>query len=292
MRPLVYAHRGSSFRFAEHTRAAYLQAIADGADGVECDIHLSRDLELVCLHDATLDRTSNGTGNVSDYRLDRLRQLDFSSWKGVAIPPEYGGKTDQFLTLADLIDILRGAGRPIGLAVECKHPSRFGHKLEEQLLEFLLGEGWDPETSRLDNITVSFMSFSPDSVKRLLEQVPESFVCQLIADIDPEEVKGRLFLGGLTSSTVLKLMRNALAEGVRLIRSHRVGIAGPGIHYLRAHRGDMEALIAQGQRFRVWTVDEPADVEFCRELGVQEITTNRPAEVAAQLDQEKSFSVQ
>ena len=65
-RPLVYAHRGASEAFAEHTRAAYLQAIADGADGVECDIHLTRDQHAVLLHDANLDRTSDGTRPVAD----------------------------------------------------------------------------------------------------------------------------------------------------------------------------------------------------------------------------------
>ena len=88
-RPLVYAHRGSSEAFAEHTRAAYLQAIADGADGVECDVHLTRDQHAVLLHDATLDRTSDGTGQVADRTLEELRLLDFSSWKGARIPEAY-----------------------------------------------------------------------------------------------------------------------------------------------------------------------------------------------------------
>src|SRR5881409_2356806 len=85
-RPKVYAHRGSSAAFAEHTKAAYLQALADGADGVECDVHLTRDQHVVLLHDANLDRTSDGTGPVADRTLEELRRLDFSSWKGARIP--------------------------------------------------------------------------------------------------------------------------------------------------------------------------------------------------------------
>jgi glycerophosphoryl diester phosphodiesterase len=283
MRQLIYAHRGASQRFAEHTRAAYLQAIADGADGVECDIHLTRDLKLVCLHDATLDRTSNGTGSVADHTLRQLRDLDFCSWKGATIPPEYGGILDQFLTLADLIRILRAAGRPIGLAIECKHPSPFGHRLEEQLLGFLMAEGWDPENSVLDNITISFMSFSPDSVKRLLEQVPDHFVCQLVADVDPLAIRRQFQFSRITAAAVLRVMRAAAAEAEELIRTHRVGLAGPGIDYVKVHRDDVERLLARGVRFRVWTVDDPADIELCRELGIQEITTNVPAETAARL---------
>ena len=143
-RPLVYAHRGSSGAFAEHTRAAYLQAIADGADGVECDVHLTRDQHVVLLHDATLDRTSDGTGQVADRTLEELRPLDFSSWKGARIPEAYGAKSEQFLTLPELLDILRGAGRGIGLAIEFKHPSPYQLGLEDRVLEVLRDEGWNP----------------------------------------------------------------------------------------------------------------------------------------------------
>ena len=61
------------------------------------------------LHDANLDRTSDGTGPVADRTLHELRQLDFSSWKGARIPDEYGGRSDQFLTLPELLVLLRGA---------------------------------------------------------------------------------------------------------------------------------------------------------------------------------------
>ena len=67
--PLVIAHRGASASRAEHTLEAYSLAIAEGADGVECDVRLTRDQHLVCLHDRTLKRTSNGTGRVSAFTL-------------------------------------------------------------------------------------------------------------------------------------------------------------------------------------------------------------------------------
>ena len=63
--PLVIAHRGSSAAVAEHTVGAYRQAITEGADGLECDVRLSADGELVCLHDRTLERTGGSTGIVS-----------------------------------------------------------------------------------------------------------------------------------------------------------------------------------------------------------------------------------
>jgi glycerophosphoryl diester phosphodiesterase len=282
-RPLVYAHRGSSEAFAEHTRAAYLQAIADGADGVECDVHLTRDQHAVLLHDATLDRTSDGTGQVADRTLDELRLLDFSSWKGARIPEAYGARSEQFLTLPDLLDILRAAGRGIGLAIEFKHPSPFHLGLEDRVLELLRDEGWDPGTSMLDNIRVSFMSFSPDAVKHLLESVPAEAVCQLVDDVNVADIREELGLGAVTGGALANVMKAAQTEGERILDAAETGLAGPGIGYVRTHPGTVQRWLGSGRKFRVWTVDDAGDVELCRELGIHEITTNCPARVLSQL---------
>jgi glycerophosphoryl diester phosphodiesterase len=284
MKHKIFAHRGSSAQFAENTRAAYLQAIADGADGIECDIHLTADMKLICFHDFDLDRTSSGTGHVADHTLDELLRLDVSSWRGASIPPEYGGIADQLMTLDALVELMRAAGRPLELAVELKHPSPFGQTLEDELLKYLMAEGWEPESSRLDNITISFMSFHPDAVQHLGDHVPMEHLCQLVDDIEAEEIRGSLFMGKLTAGAVVALLRRALSEGEQLIDDGSVGLAGPGIDYVRAHRPVIERWLAAGRRFRVWTVDDPKDVQLCRDLGIQEITTNRPAEVRGLLE--------
>jgi glycerophosphoryl diester phosphodiesterase len=282
-RPLVFAHRGASAAFAEHTRAAYLQALADGADGVECDVHLTRDQHVVLLHDANLDRTSDGTGPVADRTLQELRLLDFSSWKGVRIPEEYGARSEQFLTLADLLDILRTAGRQVGLAIELKHPSPYQLKLEDRVLDVLRREGWDPATSTVDNIRVTFMSFSPDSVKHLLHTVPAEFICQLVDEIDVNEVREGLGVGVLTGSAIANVMKAAQLEGERILDDCEVRLAGPGIDYVRQHARTVQRWLDSGRRFRVWTVDSERDVALCQGLGIHEITTNMPARVLSQL---------
>src|SRR5699024_8357244 len=71
--PRVVAHRGSSALRAEHTLAAYELALEEGADGLECDVRLTVDGHLVCIHDRTVDRTSDGTGAVSEMTM---RELD------------------------------------------------------------------------------------------------------------------------------------------------------------------------------------------------------------------------
>ncbi|MHA7240743.1 glycerophosphodiester phosphodiesterase [Arthrobacter sp. TMS1-12-1] len=287
MPPVIFAHRGSSGTYAEHTRAAYLQALADGADGVECDVHLTRDEQLVCIHDTTIDRTTSGSGRVADHTLEELRRLDVSSWKGVTIPAEYGSPSEQLLSLPDLILLLRRSGRPVRLAIELKHPSPFGLRLEDELIAFLMDEGWDPESSMLGSIEVSFMSFNPDSMRQLAESVPAHVLCQLVADMKPKEVRDALRFGPITEGALITIMRRALREGEQLVNRQQVGMAGPGVRYTRTHRGRVRRWIREGVRVRVWTVNSVEDALYLAALGVQEMTTDYPARIRAAFDGER-----
>src|SRR5581483_5935772 len=91
-RPRVVAHRGASEDEAEHTLAAYERALDDGADGLECDVRLTRDGVLVCVHDRRIDRTSSGRGVVSALELADLADLDFTSWHRPATDPDDNGE--------------------------------------------------------------------------------------------------------------------------------------------------------------------------------------------------------
>jgi glycerophosphoryl diester phosphodiesterase len=77
---MIVAHRGASTDRAEHTLAAYALALEQGADGLECDVRLTRDGHLVCVHDRRVDRTSSGRGVVSTLSLEQLSGLDYDSW--------------------------------------------------------------------------------------------------------------------------------------------------------------------------------------------------------------------
>ena len=76
---LIYGHRGASAYAPENTMEAFRMALDMGADGVELDVHLSKDGELVVIHDLLLDRTTNGHGKVCDFTLEELKQLDASN---------------------------------------------------------------------------------------------------------------------------------------------------------------------------------------------------------------------
>ena len=72
----IFAHRGSKIDCPENTLSAFKKAIEVKADGIELDIHLTKDGEIVVIHDETIDRTTNGTGEVEDFTLAELQSFD------------------------------------------------------------------------------------------------------------------------------------------------------------------------------------------------------------------------
>lgn len=284
----MIAHRGASAAFPEHTRAAMLHALEAGADGLECDVRLTRDREVVCWHDPTVERTSDGRGAVADHTLARLRALDVLAAPArgtgpterttTALPAAYGGAGEQVLTLAELLGIATAAGRPVRLAVELKHPSPFGHELEERVLRELLRAGWDPETGRVGQVRLSLMSFHPDALRHVAPLAGTDPLCPLL-DLVPRDVPSRLARGPLGRAAVRSAVRGSLAGSEAMVWGGRAGMAGPSVAYVREHLADVKAWLAAGRRLRVWTADAREDVDFLLAHGVQEITTNRPAEV-------------
>ena len=134
--PFVVAHRGASAERPEHTLAAYELALAEGADGVECDVRLTRDGHLVCVHDRRLDRTSTGAGLVSTMTLAQLRELEYGAWHDSWRPDGTLGDTS-LLTLDALVSLVLDWHRPVKMFIETKHPVRYGSLVETKLLALL-----------------------------------------------------------------------------------------------------------------------------------------------------------
>lgn len=249
----VVAHRGSSEDVPEHTLAAYRKAIEDGADALECDVRLTADGHLVCVHDRRVNRTSNGRGAVSALELADLAALDFGSWRpDDAEGPDDDPERRSVLTLERLLELVSDAGRPVGLAIETKHPTRYAGQVEERLLETLRRFGLDRPVPG-EPPPVRVMSFSSRSLRRVRTGAPGLPTVFLMQFLSPRLRDGRLPAG--------------------------VGTAGPSIRILRTHPGYVARLHRAGRRVHVWTVDEPADIELCLRLGVDAIITNRPAKV-------------
>jgi glycerophosphoryl diester phosphodiesterase len=279
--PLVVAHRGASYSVAEHTLAAYVEAIESGSDGLECDVRMTRDGHLVCVHDRTVNRTSDGKGVVSDLDLAGLRALDFASWHPHLSPTADGLITDspylegvtpdlneegRVLTLEELLGLVHDAERPVRLLIETKHPTRYGGLVEQQLIDLLTRFGWSGrpgppatvhEPADMQSMVV-VMSFAPVALRRIKLLAPDVPTVLLFDRLLPLLRKGALPAG--------------------------VPIAGPGLRVLQLDPDFVERSHARGHQVYVWTVDEPAEVELVRKAGVDAIITNKPREVLAQLD--------
>jgi glycerophosphoryl diester phosphodiesterase len=190
--PLIMAHRGASAAYPEHSRPAYEKALADGADGLECDVRLSRDGHLILMHDRTLDRTSDRRGPVSRLSLAQLRRVDFAG--------------ESILTLNELIDLAGSAGRPMRLLVETKHPNRYGKAVEQRLLALLRKRGLDRPREG-DPVEVTMMSFSPLAVRRVRAMAPALPRVQLLDMIPPGLKPSRLPFGARIAGPGLELVR-------------------------------------------------------------------------------------
>jgi glycerophosphoryl diester phosphodiesterase len=168
--PFVVAHRGASADLPEHTVAAYDLALREGADGVECDVRLTRDGHLVCVHDRKVDRTSNGTGLVSEMTLAQLRELDYGTWHASWRADGSQGDTG-LLTLDQLISLVLDWNRPVKIFIETKHPVRYGALVESKVLALLHRYGIAaPASADLSRAVV--MSFSAAAVWRIRRAAP------------------------------------------------------------------------------------------------------------------------
>jgi glycerophosphoryl diester phosphodiesterase len=254
----VVAHRGASSEAPEHTLAAYRKAIDAGADGLECDVRLTLDGHLVCVHDRKVDRTSNGTGLVSNLELARLEELDFGAGRGAPGGLEEPDRDyNKVLTLRRLLELASEQPRRVELAIEVKHPTRYAGLVERKLVELLDEFGWaHPGVGEPSPVRVmSFSRMAIRRVRRLAPALPTVFLMEPIAY--------RLRDGQLPRDTP---------------------IGGPSIKILRDRPEYVGRLHRTGRQVYVWTVDEPRDVELCLELGVDAIITNRPREVRAMVD--------
>jgi glycerophosphoryl diester phosphodiesterase len=102
--PLIIAHRGFSGRYPENTLRALREALALPVDGCEIDTHRTADGVPVLLHDATVNRTTDGKGAIRELTLEQVRALDAGSWKGA----EFAG--EKVPTLAEALNTLKGRG--------------------------------------------------------------------------------------------------------------------------------------------------------------------------------------
>ncbi|WP_028656981.1 glycerophosphodiester phosphodiesterase [Nocardioides sp. J54] len=256
MRPQVVAHRGASHDIAEHTLTAYLEAIGTGAGGLECDVRLTADGHLVCVHDRDLRRTAATKGIVSTMDLAELNELDFASWKNPwSDLDDEAPEVDErgVLTLRKLLETVADHDRRIELAIETKHPTRYGGLVEKRLVEMLRDFGWDRAGA-----PVRIMSFSFTALQRVERLAPEVQLVQLF-----------------DKPNTWPMLRRVIGDD---------WVLGPGIAMLRDHPRLRASLLRSGRDIHVWTVNTEADLQLCLDLGVKAVISDRPRYVLDLLD--------
>ncbi len=250
--PAVVAHRGASLLAAEHTAAAYRAAIDSGADGLECDVRLTADGHLVCVHDPRIDRTSTGRGRVSNQTLGQLQEHNFGSWWN---PDDQLGGGDDILTLPELLEMALSAPRPLQLAIETKHPTRYGGYTEQVLVQTLerygLADGADGR--------VRVMSFSAIALRRMRDLAAGITTVYLMDKVPMLQRFGPLPFGA--------------------------AVAGPSVELVESDPAQIRRWQDSGFGVHVWTVDTRHALEVCMRAGVATVITNVPHDVLAWRDE-------
>jgi glycerophosphoryl diester phosphodiesterase len=259
VRPQVVAHRGASHDNAEHTLRAYVAALDAGAEALECDVRLTADGHLVCVHDRDLRRTAATSSLVSTTELADLDALDFHSWKNPWADlddeaPDRDDQLDRVLTLRRLLETVADYDRPVEIAIETKHPTRYGGLVERRLVEQLRHFGWERAGS-----PVRVMSFSWTALQRVQRLAPDLRLVMLVEH-----------------ARTWSMVRRVVG---------RDWLVGPGIAELTAHPELGRRITAAGRDLHVWTVNTEAELDLCLELGVRAVITDRPAFVLDLLDQ-------
>ena len=242
-RPRIIAHRGASGHAPENTLSAFALAAEMGADGIELDVHLTKDGQVVVLHNDTVDATTDGRGSVSQMSVQELKTLDAGGWYDARY------ENERIRTLAEVfetidphqlinVEIKVGRGRA--------NPARPRGQLETETVRLI--ERYDLS----HRVLVS--SFSPFILRR---------VRALCADIP----LGYLYaqLPGPSPLLALRLIRSLIVPYDAL---------HPILGWVNAQRGSW----ARQNRLalNVWTVNEPGKLRRMCDLGADSIITNYP----------------
>ena len=155
---ILLAHRGFSGKYPENSPLAFQKAVEETrADGIESDVHISKDGQLVIFHDAMVDRTSNGTGYIKDMTYEDLLALDIGGWKS----PEFAGQ--HIWTLGQLLGFCKET--KLLLNLELKNYEVFYPELEERVIAEIRAARME------DQVFVS--SFNHISIQRFKALCPE-----------------------------------------------------------------------------------------------------------------------
>jgi glycerophosphoryl diester phosphodiesterase len=178
VKPYVMAHRGNSAACPENTMAAFRRALADGADIIETDLHLTADGVFVCIHDGEVDRTTDGHGPVAAMTLAQVKTLSASYGR-----PEFAA--ERVPTLAELCELLASEAPGVALALELKTDRFLKADVCRRLAAELAAAGMLERT-----VVLSFSLARVQAVAAAAPDMPKGFIT--MSKLTPKGVDAQL----------------------------------------------------------------------------------------------------
>jgi glycerophosphoryl diester phosphodiesterase len=237
--PLLAAHRGGSLLWPENSLLAFRNALALGADFIEFDVHLSRDGEVMVIHDATLDRTTTGAGPVRDHSVAELKALRLKDRSGTVT-------AETVPTLDEVVEVAARAKRRMLLEIKVDAGKARYPGIEEKVLAIL-----DRHAMTASTVV---MSFEAPTWRRVRELRPEVATCALYS---------ARTLARTSLSAELDTLR---AAGVRFI----------GVEHTVVDAAAVKQAQEAGIGLGAWTVNSPADMQQMIGAGVTILITDQP----------------
>ncbi len=225
--PLIVAHRGLSARYPENTLAAFRAALDVGAPMIELDVTITRDEQVVVIHDDTLDRTTEGSGSVNDVTLGELKRLDAGSW----CHPRF--HEERVPTLEEVLDLV--AGRAM-VNVEIKEFPE-GSPLDTGLLERLAVDTIRAKSAAERVLVSSFSASALQKVRSLASDLALAFLTKTPEDPSVEPFCREL--GAFSLHTWHRRVNRALVD-----RFHAAGMLV--IPYTVNRKDDFERVVREG----------------------------------------------
>ena len=166
----IFAHRGSKGTHPENTLASFKEAVRVGSDGIELDVHLTKDGQLVVIHDETVDRTTNGTGEIRNITLAEIKAMDAGSW----FHNTYAG--EKIPTLEEVLLLLKELGFNGQLNIELKTDIIQYEGLVEKCLALQGTKTWP--------FTIVYSSFNPYTLLELKKMKPDQEIGLLFESVE------------------------------------------------------------------------------------------------------------
>ncbi len=245
----IVAHRGASLDAPENTLASFRLAFEQHADAIEGDFFLTKDEQIVCIHDAKTKRTSGEEHLVAASTLEELRGLDVGVWKA----PRFKG--EKIPTLAEVLQVVPD-GKQIYIEIKS------GPEIVPHLVPVLKGSGLRPEQT----IVISFNAQVIAATREKLPHIKAFWLSGFNQNKDTKAYEP-------TVDSLFQTLRETHAQGLD-VQAHREIVTADFVKRLR----DVQL------EFHIWTVNDPADARHFQQLGVDSITTDRPAFLRAELN--------